>query len=53
MKELGYGQGYEYAHDAEGGKPSHAHLPDELVGSRFYVPGTRGFEKLLFEKKNS
>jgi putative ATPase len=52
MKELGYGQGYEYAHDAEGGKPSHAHLPDELVGSRFYVPGTRGFEKLLFEKKS-
>jgi putative ATPase len=52
MKELGYGQGYEYAHDAAGGKPSHAHLPDALAGERFYVPGTRGFEKLLFEKKS-
>ncbi len=54
MKELGYGAGYEYAHDAEGGKPSHAHLPDELVReqARFYIPGTRGFEKLLFQKKD-
>jgi putative ATPase len=51
MKELGYGENYEYAHNAEGGKPSHTHLPEELVGRRFYVPGTRGFEKLLFEKK--
>jgi putative ATPase len=52
MKELGYGAGYEYAHDSQGGKPSHAHLPDELVKERFYVPGTRGFEKLLFQKKD-
>jgi putative ATPase len=52
MKGLGYGSGYEYAHDAPGGKPTHAHLPEELVGSRFYVPGARGFEKLLFEKKD-
>lgn len=51
MKELGYGAGYEYAHDAEGGKVSHAHLPDEIVNERFYVPGKRGFEKLMFEKK--
>lgn len=52
MKELGYGAGYEYAHDADGGKPSHAHLPDEIVKERFYIPGTRGFEKLLFQKKD-
>lgn len=51
MKELGYGSGYEYAHDAKDAKPSHAHLPEELVKERFYIPGTRGFEKLLFEKK--
>lgn len=51
MKELGYGSGYEYAHDSEGGKPSHAHLPEEIVGEKFYIPGKRGFEKLLFEKK--
>lgn len=52
MKELGYGQGYEYAHDAQNAKPSHAHLPEEIVSERFYIPGTRGFEKLLFEKKD-
>ncbi len=52
MKELGYGAGYEYAHGLEGGKPSHAHLPEEIVKERFYVPGTRGFEKLLFQKKD-
>ena len=51
MKELSYGAGYEYAHDAAGAKVSHHHLPEELVKERFYVPGTRGFEKLLFEKK--
>jgi hypothetical protein len=26
-------------------------LPEEIVGEKFYVPGRRGFEKLLFEKK--
>lgn len=48
MKDLGYGEGYQYAHDEEVTK---AHLPEELVGERFYVPGKRGFEKLIFEKK--
>jgi putative ATPase len=51
MQELGYGDGYEYAHDAEGAKVSHKHLPEEIVGERFYIPGKRGFEKMLFEKK--
>ena len=51
MKDLGYGSGYEYAHDQEEGKPTHAHLPEEIVKEKFYIPGKRGFEKLLFEKK--
>jgi putative ATPase len=51
MQELGYGSGYEYAHEKEGARVAHAHLPDEIVGEKFYVPGKRGFEKLLFEKK--
>jgi putative ATPase len=53
MKDLGYGSGYEYAHNAESGKPSHAHLPEEIIGQKFYIPGKRGFEKLIFEKKES
>jgi putative ATPase len=54
MKELGYGTGYEYAHEVPGGRPSHAHLPEALVQerARFYIPGNRGFEKLLFQKKD-
>jgi putative ATPase len=51
MKDLGYGAGYEYAHDQADAKVKHAHLPEEIVGEKFYVPGSRGFEKLIFEKK--
>src|SRR5690606_12071812 len=38
MKTLGYGKGYEYAHDQEGGAGAQRHLPDALEGSRFYEP---------------
>jgi putative ATPase len=44
MKELGYGQGYRYAHDEAGGIADQQHLPDELVGRRFYEPTTSGHE---------
>jgi putative ATPase len=45
MKELGYHEGYRYAHDYEGGAVDQQHLPDELRGARFYEPGSYGFEK--------
>jgi putative ATPase len=44
MKELGYGKGYRYAHDEEGGIADQQHLPDELKGRRFYEPGDQGAE---------
>ncbi len=44
MKELGYGKGYRYAHDEEGGIADQQHLPDELVGRRFYEPTASGHE---------
>jgi putative ATPase len=44
MKELGYGQGYRYAHDEAGGIADQQHLPDELVGRRFYEPTASGHE---------
>jgi putative ATPase len=44
MKELGYGRGYRYAHAEEGGIADQQHLPDELVGRRFYEPTEQGFE---------
>ncbi|HLZ71563.1 MAG TPA: replication-associated recombination protein A [Dehalococcoidia bacterium] len=42
MRALGYGKGYRYAHDAPGEPLEQQHLPDELTGSRFYVPGAEG-----------
>jgi putative ATPase len=44
MKGLGYGRGYQYAHDEEGGVADQQHLPDQLVGRRFYEPTERGYE---------
>jgi putative ATPase len=44
MRQLGYGAGYRYAHDEEGNIAAQQHLPDELVGRRFYEPGDQGFE---------
>src|SRR5688572_26373733 len=45
MKDLGYHEGYRYAHDYENSFVPQQHLPDELKGTRFYQPGTLGFEK--------
>jgi putative ATPase len=44
MKEWGYGEGYRYAHDYEGGFVEMETLPDALAGERFYEPGELGFE---------
>jgi putative ATPase len=44
MKDLGYGSGYRYAHDEEGGIADQQHLPDELAGRRFYEPTGEGYE---------
>ncbi|MCO5142476.1 MAG: replication-associated recombination protein A [Oligoflexia bacterium] len=51
MKELGYGEGYEYAHNQVDAKVSHKHLPEEIQNKVFYSPGQRGFEKLIFSPK--
>jgi putative ATPase len=51
MKGLGYGKGYQYDHDAEGGIALDQQcLPDELVGTVFYEPVERGLELQLREK---
>ncbi|TMF26809.1 MAG: replication-associated recombination protein A [Chloroflexi bacterium] len=45
MAELGYGQGYRYAHDYEGHvAPDETYLPDSLAGRRYYVPTELGAE---------
>jgi putative ATPase len=45
MKDLGYGDGYVYDHDAPDHFAGQQCLPDELLGSEFYKPGEFGFEK--------
>jgi len=45
MKSEGYGEGYKYAHDFDGGVvPGETYLPDELVGEVLYDPTDRGEE---------
>lgn len=44
MKNLGYGADYKYAHDYEGHRVEQQHLPDRLVGRRYYTPGSEGDE---------
>ena len=50
MKNLGYGDGYRYAHDHPGGHVPQRYLPDALAGRRFYHPTGRGFEKRIQDR---
>jgi putative ATPase len=50
MKELGYGSGYQYAHDAAEAYIPQEYLPESLKGTRFYEPGPFGFEKEIAKR---
>jgi putative ATPase len=50
MKELGYGSGYQYAHDAPEAYIPQEYLPDPLRGSKFYEPGPFAFEKEIAKR---
>jgi len=50
MKELGYHEGYQYAHDAPEAYIPQEYLPERLQGSRFYEPGPFGFEKEIAKR---
>ena len=50
MKEIGYGKGYQYAHDQEDGLVAQEHLPKELAGRRYYHPTNRGYEALIRDR---
>ena len=41
MRSMGYGRGYRYAHDYPGAEVEQQHLPDELLGRRFFEPNER------------
>src|ERR671921_2229333 len=47
---LGHGKGYRYAHDEPHAVAPQQYLPDELVGTRYYAPSDRGFERSVGER---
>lgn len=44
MKDLGYGKGYQYAHDTEDKLTAMSCLPDSLAGTEYYHPTIQGVE---------
>ncbi|MBF0160013.1 MAG: replication-associated recombination protein A [Magnetococcales bacterium] len=52
MQSLGYGSGYRYAHDYEGGWVAQDYLPESLRDRRFYQPVERGFEREIARRLN-
>jgi len=50
MKDLGWGKGYEYAHDAPDAVTAMDCLPDALRGRSFYRPTERGLEARIRER---
>ncbi|MBX3593831.1 replication-associated recombination protein A [Sphingomonas sp.] len=50
MKDIGYGKGYAYDHDAEGGFSGANYWPEEMTPQSFYEPTDRGVEKRIAER---
>ena len=50
MKNLGYGQGYQYAHDLENKIADMQCLPDNLKDRRYYQPTNEGVEKRIRQR---
>jgi putative ATPase len=50
MKGLGYGQGYQYAHDVAGKVANMECLPESLHGKTYYQPTNEGIEKRIRER---
>jgi putative ATPase len=50
MKELGYHEGYQYAHAVPEAYIPQEYLPEALAGSSFYAPGPFGFEKEISKR---
>ena len=50
MKDIGYGKGYQYDHDAEDGFSGQNYFPEGMPRQRFYNPPERGFERELVKR---
>jgi len=51
MKDLGFGKGYEYDHDAESGFSGQDYFPDDMGRRQFYTPKEIGFERDLQKRQ--
>ena len=50
MKDLGYGKGYQYAHDAPTGYIPQEYFPEAVKEREYYTPSDFGFEKKIRER---
>ncbi|CAN7320325.1 replication-associated recombination protein A [Phenylobacterium sp. LjRoot164] len=50
MKDLGYGKGYAYDHDVEGGFSGQNYFPEGMERQRFYQPKDVGVEARIKER---
>lgn len=53
MKDLGYNEGYKYAHDYKGNYVDQQYLPDALSGARFWNPSDNPQEARMWERLQS
>ena len=50
MKQIGYGKGYTYDHDADEGFSGDNYWPEEMEPQTYYAPVERGFERKIRER---
>jgi putative ATPase len=50
MKQVGYGKGYQYAHDLDEKVADMECMPDNLRGREYYHPTSEGREKQLAQR---
>jgi putative ATPase len=53
MKQIGYGEGYKYAHDYPEHFVEQQNLPESLQGKQYYSPSKQGYEKQVIERLES
>ncbi len=50
MKQMGYGEGYKYAHDYADSFVEQQNLPESLQGRQYYTPREQGYEKQVITR---
>lgn len=50
MKEMGYHEGYQYAHDFENHYVDQQYLPDEIKNTKYWIPASNAAEAKMAER---